>query len=69
MKTHALTKKQLATLYFPDDSPKAAAEKLRRLINNTPSLLQQLQQTHYLKTQKTLTPRQTHIILQTLGEP
>lgn len=69
MKTHALTKKQLATLYFPDDSPRAAAEKLRRLINTTPGLLPQLQQTHYLKTQKTLTPRQTKLILQTLGDP
>lgn len=69
--THkATTKQELALLYFPDDSKRNAAHKLRTLIYRTPGLHQRLaSETKFTKTQKILTPRQVRIILDTLGEP
>lgn len=51
-----MTKKELATLYFPHLNPLKASDALARWIARAPTLQAALEQTGYEKTMRTLTP-------------
>ena len=61
--------KELAGLYFPASSPRAATTQLRRWITLNNDLTDALAQTGLKKGQRLLTPRQVALILEYLGEP
>ena len=63
------TKREIATLYFPDITPKSASEKLTSWINNCKPLTKQLAKTGYRTGTHTLTDRQIGMIYDYLGEP
>lgn len=62
-------KQELAMLYFPDDNPKVARDKLTRWINRCKPLSQAMAETFYRTTSKSYTPRQVLLIIEYLGEP
>lgn len=69
-KVRALTKKELAFLYFPDAvDPKAAVNRLMRMIRGCPGLEAQMTAAGYAKMQKILSPRVVGVIMDWLGEP
>ena len=61
--------KELATMYYPKSSVLTASRNFRREIRGYPSLIAQLQQAGFKERQRYLTPRQTELILQYLGDP
>lgn len=61
--------KELAGLYFPTSSPRAATTQLRRWITLNNELTDALAQTGLTKGQRLLTPRQVALIMEHLGEP
>ena len=63
------TKREIATLYFPDITPKSASEKLTSWINNCKPLARKLSKTGYKSSTHTLSDRQISIIFDYLGEP
>ena len=63
------TKREIATLYFPDMTPKSASEKLTSWINNCKPLVRRLSKTGYKSGTHTLSDRQISIIFGYLGEP
>ena len=77
------TKREIATLYFPNINPKSASEKLTSWINNCKPLVRklttwiknckpltkQLAKTGYRSSTHTLTERQISMIYDYLGEP
>ena len=63
------TKREIATLYFPDMTPKSASEKLTSWINNCKPLVKRLSKTGYKSGTHTLSDRQISIIYDYLGEP
>ena len=63
------TKREIATLYFPDITPKSASEKLTSWINNCKPLVRRLSKTGYKSGTHTLSHRQISIIFDYLGEP
>ena len=63
------TKREIATLYFPDITPKSASEKLTSWINNCKPLVRRLSKTGYKSGTHTLSDRQISIIFDYLGEP
>lgn len=63
------TKKELAMLYFPTLTPKAAINKLTRWINRNDDLRQQLDDVGYKPKNKYFTVRQLLIIYDFFGEP
>lgn len=69
-RVRALTKKELAYLYFPDAvDPKAAVGRLMRMIRGCPGLEAQMTAAGYAKMQKILSPRVVGVIVGWLGEP
>ena len=63
------TKREIATLYFPNINPKSASEKLTSWINNCKPLVRKLSRTGYKRGTHTLTERQISMIYDYLGEP
>ena len=63
------TKREIATLYFPDMTPKSASEKLTSWINNCKPLVRRLSKTGYKSDTHTLSDRQISMIYDYLGEP
>ena len=69
-KVRAITKKELAFLYFPDAAdPKAAVNRLMRMIRGCPGLEAQMAAAGYAKMQKILSPRVVGVIVGWLGNP
>lgn len=69
MKPIALTKKELASLYFPNSTPQSASVQLQRWINRNDSLKNELIRAGYMKGQHCYTPLQVELIFRYLGEP
>lgn len=65
----AMSKKELALMYFPYSTPHVAVNHLMAWINQDPPLLQALAETGYQKTNKFFTPRQARLILEEFGQP
>ena len=63
------TKREIATLYFPNINPKSASEKLNSWINNCRPLVRKLSKTGYKSGTHTLSDRQISMIFDYLGEP
>lgn len=63
------SKSELAMLYSPFITPKAAVKKLNRWIAIKPGLTERLQDTGMQPNAKCYTPFQVHIIVEALGEP
>ena len=60
---------ELAMLYSPYITPKAAVRKLNRWIAFKPGLQEQLRASGMLPNAKCYTPLQVHTIVEALGEP
>ena len=70
LRTQALTKKELALLYFPDTSdPHVAVNHLMAWVKQARGLYDDLLQAGYRPSQKMLTPRQVQLICHYLGDP
>ena len=63
------TKREIATLYFPNIAEKSASEKLTSWINNCKPLVRKLSKTGYKSGTHTLSDRQISMIYDYLGEP
>ena len=63
------TKRELAMLYFPNCSPKAATNNLARWINRTFELRQLLTDAGYKPANRYFTVRQIELIYRFFGEP
>ena len=63
------SKSELAMLYSPYITPKAAVRKLNRWIAFKPGLQEQLRASGMLPNAKCYTPLQVHTIVEALGEP
>lgn len=63
------TKREIATLYFPNIAEKSASEKLTSWINNCKPLARKLSKTGYKSGTHTLSNRQISMIYDYLGEP
>lgn len=63
------SKSELAMLYSPFITPKAAVKKLNRWIAVKPGLLERLHDTGMQPNAKCYTPFQVFIIVEALGEP
>lgn len=59
----------LAQMYFPRSSTRSAVTQLRRWIVLNTELQQRLEELHYQKGQRSLTPLQHEAICHYLGEP
>lgn len=66
---HAIYLTDLALRYFPRSSARSAVTQLRRWITLNKDLQQRLDELHYKKGQRTLTPLQHEAICHFLGEP
>lgn len=66
---HAIYLTDLALRYFPLSSARSAVTQLRRWITLNKDLQQRLDELHYKKGQRTLTPLQHEAICHFLGEP
>lgn len=60
---------ELALLYFPESTPKAAANKLTRWIRLSGNLKEKLMTLDWKPGNKLLTPKQSMCIINHLGEP
>lgn len=67
-KTHAYGLQELATLYFPNSTPQAASNQLKKWMSKE-KLLAKLAEAGYEPGQKILTPRQVAVIVEHVGEP
>ena len=65
----SLTKRQLATMYFPIGSTSNALRRLNRYINNAHGLMPALLATGYRVNDRHFTRRQVQLIFEYLGEP
>ncbi len=63
------TKREIATLYFPNIAEKSASEKLTSWIINCKPLVRKLSKTGYKSGTHSLTDRQISMIFDFLGEP
>jgi hypothetical protein len=68
-KVRAYGKTELALMYNPDCSQKAAMDRLRTWINTYPGLNDKLKSQGYSKTQHLFSPAQVKTIVDALGEP
>lgn len=59
----------LAQQYFPRSSPRSAVTQLRRWIRLNTDLQKRLDELHYHKSQRSLTPLQHAAFIEFLGEP
>ena len=66
---HAIYLTDLALRYFPRSSARSAVTQLRRWIVLNEELQKRLEELHYKKGQRTLTPLQHEAICHYLGEP
>lgn len=66
---HAIYLTDLALRYFPRSSARSAVTHLRRWIVLNKDLQKRLEELHYKKGQRTLTPLQHEAICHYLGEP
>lgn len=66
---HAIYLTDLALRYFPRSSARSAVTQLRRWIALNKDLQKWLDELHYKKGQRTLTPLQHEAICHYLGEP
>lgn len=66
---HAIYLTDLALRYFPRSSARSAVTQLRRWITLNKDLQKRLDEHHYKKGQRTLTPLQHEAICHYLGEP
>lgn len=66
---HAIYLTDLALRYFPRSFARSAVTQLRRWITLNKDLQQRLDELHYKKGQRTLTPLQHEAICHYLGEP
>lgn len=67
-KTHAYGLQELAMLYFPNSTPQAASNQLKKWMSKE-KLLAKLVEAGYEPGQKILTPRQVSVIVDHVGEP
>ena len=65
----ALTKEEIALLYYPRLASATARRKFNDELANTPVLLEKLTRLGYTRFTKMLTPRQVEAITMHLGEP
>ena len=63
------TKKELALLYFPDSTPRAAVNHLMSWIRRSTWLWDRLIEIGYNVNSKAFTPRQVKAIVEEFGEP
>ena len=63
------SKKQLATLYFPDTTPDTSVRHLFAWIKRCRPLMEQLLSLGYRPAQRVLSPAQVGVIIDFLGEP
>lgn len=66
---HAIYLTDLALRYFPHSSARSAVTQLRRWIVLNEELQKRLEELHYRKGQRALTPLQHEAICRFLGEP
>lgn len=66
---HAIYLTDLALRYFPRSTSRSAVTQLRRWILLNTELQKRLEELHYQKGQRTLTPLQHEAICHYLGEP
>lgn len=66
---HAIYITDLALRYFPRSTTRSAVTQLRRWIVLNTDLQKRLEELHYQKGQRTLTPLQHEAICKYLGEP
>lgn len=69
MSIGAISKAQLALLYFPDQSKVNALQLFRRLIRRDISLHNLLKEASYFNSSQILTPKQVDIICEHIGRP
>lgn len=67
-KIHAYGLQELAMLYFPNSTPQAASNQLKKWMSKE-KLLVKLEDAGYSPGQKILTPRQVKAIADHVGEP
>ena len=60
---------ELAQQYFPNSTPRSAVAQLRRWVALNSDLQKRLDELHYVKGQRALTPLQHGAFIQYLGEP
>ena len=65
---HAYGLKELAIMYFPNNTPQSAANMLKKWMNKK-ELMNKLEKSGYNQGQKILTPVQVAIIVEHIGEP
>lgn len=65
---HAYGLQELAMLYFPNSTPQAASNQLKKWMSKE-KLLARLIDAGYTSGQKILTPRQVGIVVGHVGEP
>lgn len=66
---NAIYMTDLAQRYFPRSSPRSAITQLRRWVQLNSDLRQRLDELHYHKSQRSLTPLQHVAFIKYLGEP
>lgn len=69
MKNKSIYMADLAQQYFPKSTQRSAMTQLRRWIVLNTELSQRLEELHYRKGQRVLTPLQHQAIIEHLGEP
>lgn len=60
---------ELAILYAPGITPRAATQRLTLWVKNIPDLIESLKEKGWVKGQRLLTPVQVKLIVDYLGEP
>lgn len=60
---------ELARMYSPHVCDDAAWRKLRRWMEHSPGLMEQLEATGYCRTQRSFTPKQVKLITDAIGTP
>ncbi len=60
---------ELACQYFPRSTPRSAVSQLRRWVQLNADLRRRLDELHYAKGQRALTPLQHAAFIEYLGEP
>lgn len=69
MKIQAYYTKELAAMYFPNSTTRAATTQLKRWIQRNQELKDALHSANYEASQRIWTPMQVELLFQYLGEP
>ncbi len=64
-----MSKRRLAGLYFPNDNPDVATNKLMRWVYRCPQLMEELKKSEYRRSQKILTAAQLKLFGWYIGDP